>query len=55
MADVERRQDFAEAEATYEAMVAVYTELGYELMMLPSAPITERACFVRSAIACDLD
>ncbi|CAM5402030.1 AAA family ATPase [Sphingobium scionense] len=55
MADAERRQDFAEAEATYEAMVAVYTELGYELMMLPFAPVTERACFVRSAIAGDLD
>lgn len=55
VADAERRQDFTEAEATYESMVAVYTELGYEQMVLPLAPVAERACFVRSAMAGDLD
>lgn len=55
VADIERKQDFAEAEATYEAMIMVYTELGYELMALPLASVAERARFVRSAIASDLD
>src|SRR3546814_13734410 len=31
-ADAERKQDFAEAQATYQAMVAVYSGLGYELV-----------------------
>lgn len=53
--DMERKQDFAEAEATFEAMAMVYAELGYELMMLPLAPVTERTRFVRSAIAGELD
>src|SRR3546814_6104687 len=34
-ADAERKQDFAEAHATYQAMVAVYSGLGYELVTLP--------------------
>ena len=48
--DAERKQDFAEAHATYEAMVATYTGLGYELVTLPLAPVSERARFVRAAI-----
>lgn len=46
--DAERKQDFAEAQATYQAMVAVYTGLGYELVTLPFVPLPERARFVRA-------
>ena len=46
--DAERKQDFAEAQATYQAMVAVYTGLGYELVTLPLVPLPERARFVRA-------
>ncbi|MPS69827.1 MULTISPECIES: AAA family ATPase [Novosphingobium] len=49
--DAERKQTLAEAEATYNAMVDVYSSLGYELVVLPLAPITERARFVREQIA----
>src|SRR3546814_4671422 len=41
-ADAERKQDFAEAQATYQAMVAVYSGLGYELVTLPLASVAER-------------
>jgi predicted ATPase len=50
VADAERKQDWAEAQATYEAMVTVYTGFGYELVTLPIAPVGERARFVRAAI-----
>jgi len=46
--DTERKQDFAEAQATYEAMVTVYADLGYELVSLPLAPVAERVRFVRA-------
>src|SRR3546814_20568399 len=41
-ADAERKQDFAAAQATYQAMVAVYSGLGYELVTLPLARSVER-------------
>lgn len=44
--DSERRQDFGEAERTFEAMVAVYAELGYELVMVPCTPPDRRMRFV---------
>jgi len=50
VSDAERKQDWAEAQATYEAMVGVYTGLGYELVTLPLAPVGERARFVRAAV-----
>lgn len=49
-ADAERKQDFAEAQATYQAMVAVYSGLGYELVTLPLASVAERVRFVRAAM-----
>ena len=49
--DTERKQLPAEAEATYHAMVDVYTSLGYELVPLPLAPISERVRFIRLHIA----
>ena len=49
--DAERKQNLAEAEATYQAMVEAYTGLGYELVPLPLASVLERARFVRTHIA----
>jgi predicted ATPase len=40
--DTERKQTWAEAEATYHAMVDAYSSIGYELVMLPLAPVAER-------------
>lgn len=48
--DSERRQTWDVAERTYEAMVAVYTELGYTLMEVPRAPVDTRVRFVRETI-----
>lgn len=49
--DAERRQDFAEAVRTFEAMAAVYERLGYRLVELPRAPVEARADFVLAEIA----
>lgn len=48
--DRERKQSPEEAEQTYRAMCAVYSELGYELIPLPLAPVAERVRFVRRII-----
>ena len=48
--DEERKQSIAEAEATYDAMVDVYSSLGYELLVLPLIPVDERVEFVRNLI-----
>lgn len=44
--DTERKQDWAEAVATHDAMVIAYEALGYDLVPLPFAPVAERAAFV---------
>ncbi len=44
--DAERKQSFAEAEATHRAMVETYAALGYELLHLPLASVEERVRFV---------
>ena len=44
--DAERRQDFAEAERTYQAMAETYTRLGYELVALPLVSVADRVRFV---------
>ncbi len=49
--DGERKQDFDEAQRTYDAMVEVYTELGYELVELPRVSVEERVRFVVSSIS----
>jgi predicted ATPase len=49
--DTERKQSFAEAERTCEAMVKAYTEAGYELVRLPLVPLAERVRFVLETIA----
>ncbi|RAW06083.1 ATPase [Halomonas elongata] len=48
--DAERKQSFVEAFATWEIMVATYTELGYTLVELPRASIAERVAFVRDRL-----
>lgn len=49
--DSERRQTWDVAERTYEAMVAVYMELGYTLVEVPRAPVDTRVRFVREMVA----
>jgi predicted ATPase len=44
--DVERKQSFDEAVRTHEALVAAYSDGGYELIELPRVSVTERASFV---------
>jgi predicted ATPase len=44
--DAERKQDFAEAARTYEALTAAYVEYGYELCILPKCSVSERVDFV---------
>lgn len=44
--DAERKQDFAEAERTYDAVTAAYRDRGYELVELPRADVATRAAFV---------
>jgi predicted ATPase len=44
--DTERKQDFAEAERTFERLSQVYEECGYELVELPKSSAAERADFI---------
>lgn len=44
--DEERKQDFAEAVRTYDAMVATYSELEYQLVEIPRGTVEERVKFV---------
>lgn len=44
--DAERKQDFAEAERTYEAVATAYRDHGYELVELPRADVETRVSFV---------
>jgi predicted ATPase len=48
--DHERKQTLDEAVRTYEAMVATYSEIGYELVEIPRLSIEERVRFVRNNI-----
>lgn len=47
-ADTERRQGFAEAIATHDAIRAAYVQAGYEPVELPKASIESRVDFVLS-------
>jgi predicted ATPase len=44
--DAERRQDWAEAEATFSRILAVVARFGYEPRIVPTGPLAERAGFV---------
>lgn len=48
--DTERRQDFAEAVRTYDAMVECYTSYGYRLVELPRESVKTRVRFVLDAL-----
>jgi predicted ATPase len=48
--DRERKQDFDEAIRTYDSMVAIYTELNYELIELPLVSVEERVDFILDRI-----
>jgi predicted ATPase len=48
--DAERKQTFAEAQATCDAVSEVYRSIGYELIPLPLAPVRERVAFVAEMI-----
>ena len=44
--DRERKQDFAEAERTFEEMLDVYVECGYTTTLLPKLPPVDRTQFI---------
>ena len=47
--DAERRQDWAEAEATFDRILAGLARFGYEPLVVPKAPVEVRAGFVLDA------
>ena len=50
--DAERRQDWAEGEATFERILRGLDRFGYEAILAPKASLAERAAFVlRHAVA----
>lgn len=49
--DAERRHDFEEAVAEYERLARAYPALGYEVFILPKAPVEARANFVLATLA----
>jgi len=51
--DNERKQDFAEAERTFEQMVQVYRECGYTISELPTTTPAARADFILERIQRD--
>lgn len=48
--DDERKQDYAEAVATYRAMAETYPQLGYELVEVPKLSVSGRVDFVLASI-----
>lgn len=44
--DRERRQDFGEAERTFDAISQTYATLGYDLIKIPKTGIEQRVAFV---------
>lgn len=48
--DQERKQDFDEAIATYEKMVAAYTQFGCQLVEVPKLSVEERVEFILTSI-----
>lgn len=51
--DDERRQTWAEAEATFPRVMTSLVALGYDPVVLPRADVMERAAFVRGRISSD--
>jgi predicted ATPase len=48
--DAERRQDWPEAERTFDRILTALPEIGYEPVVVPKAGVAERADFVRRAV-----
>lgn len=48
--DSERKQDFEEAQKTYQALEKGYLENDYQLQVLPKASVAERVIFILNAI-----
>ena len=48
--DSERKQDFAEAVRTYDAIAGTYRDFGYELVTLPCVSVERRVSFVLTAM-----
>jgi predicted ATPase len=44
--DTERKQDFAEAVRSYDAVCVAYRSCGYDLVALPESTVDERVAFV---------
>lgn len=44
--DAERKQDFAEAQRTYQSMQKAYHNFGYTLTQVPFSPVAERVHFI---------
>jgi predicted ATPase len=51
--DRERKQDFAEAVRTYDALVATYTDLDYRLVEIPRDSVEGRLRFVLNNVGVD--
>jgi len=49
--DAERRQDWAEAEATFPRILAGLARFGYEPLIVPPGPVEARAAFVLDVAA----
>lgn len=49
--DSERRQDFEEAERTFDTIFRTYAALGYDLIDMPKAGVEERVMFVLETLA----
>lgn len=49
--DRERKQTMQEAEQTYNSMVGIYADCGYELVEIPRSPVDDRVRFVLGSIA----
>lgn len=47
--DAERRQDWAEAEATFGLILGTLSKLGYRPVVVPKASVPDRAAFVMAA------
>ncbi|NKE75692.1 AAA family ATPase [Ochrobactrum sp. MC-1LL] len=48
--DAERKQDFEEAERTFDAMDKTYRRLGYEIALLPKVSVQERVDFIKQVL-----
>jgi predicted ATPase len=48
--DVERKQDFEEAQRTHDALESTYTAMGFQLLELPRMGVKERCEFILSHI-----